>query len=149
MKTITYFILIGLYTSMFGQTMGKQSVAQLEESPAGSKILWFMDVVKGGEAISDEVIKTKFAPKLIEKMGLDELKNMITDLQQKEGVLLVYKAKREKVTQYKLKVKGKKSNQWFEMQFYFEESRPYRLLGFTIDSVDGMEEGEPIYPTLN
>lgn len=133
--------------SIYAQKMGKQSLAQLKESPAGSKIVWFMDAIKLGEEVSDEVMEAQFAPKLIEKMGIDNLKNAIADLQQNEGQLSLYSAKRVKMTQYRLKVKGKKSGEWFEMLFYFEESEPFRMLGFTMDSVEeGNDTIEPIYP---
>lgn len=149
MRSNIYIMLLGLSISISAQTMGKQSVTQLQESLAGSKILWLMDAVKQGEPATAEAIKMNFAPKLIDKIGVDELQNMIADLQVNEGVLLIYRAKRQKMTEYKITVKGSKSDEWFVMVFYFEDKSPYRMLGFTLDSTNGVIEGEPIYPQLN
>lgn len=150
MRSIIYLILLGLSVSIIAQSTGKQSVAQLEESPAGSKILWFMDVIKSGKPVSDADVKAYFSPKLIEKMGLDKLKGMFTEIQQNDGTLYIYIAKRESMTKYNLKVKGGKSDEWLEMQFFYEDSNPYRILGFTLDTTEGsLESGDPIYPKLN
>ncbi len=149
MRSIICLMLLGLSITITAQTMGKQTAAQLDESPAGSKILWFIDSVNGGKPVSEGDIKSYFAPKLIDKVGSGELQNMITELQENEGSMTIYKARRVKVTEYKITALGSKSGEWLVMQFYFEDSNPYRMLGFTIDSAEGMVEAEPIYPTKN
>ena len=146
MRSIIYTMLLGLSITMTAQTMGKQSAAQLQESPAGSRILWLMDEIKAGEPVSEEAIRSNFAPKLIDKMGLEELQNMIAELQEYEGSLEIYRAKRTKMTEYKITAKGTKSDEWFAMIFYFEDVSPHRMLGFTLDSTDAVIEGDPIYP---
>lgn len=150
MRSIIYLMLIGLSVLIQAQSIGKQSLAQLEESPAGSRILWFMDIIQKGEDVSDEEVKQNFSPKLIDKMGFDKLKDTFSDILENDGTLFIYEAKRKKMTEYKLRLMGEKSGEWLEMQFFFEDSNPYRMLGFTLDSTDGpLESGEPIYPTKN
>jgi hypothetical protein len=149
MRTLIYITFIGLCGSLSAQTTGKQSVAQLKESPAGARIIWFLDAVKAGD-VTDELIKNHFSSVLIEKQGVDGLLGMFANIKENDGSLNLYSANRLKMTEYKLKLKGTKSNGWLEMQFYFEDSAPYRIRGFTIDSIDdGNDLSEPIYPKSN
>lgn len=147
MRSLVYVLLFGIVFSASAQKMGKQSLGQLKESPAGSRIIWFIDVIRTGEEVPDKQINEQFAAKLVDKMGMKKLKSVIQDIQMNDGALTLYVAKREKMFQYKLRLKGKKSGEWLEMQFFFEEKDPYRILGFTIDSVpEGNNLLEPIYP---
>jgi hypothetical protein len=149
MRTLTYLIFIGLCLNLSAQKKGKQSVAQLKESPAGSRIIWFLDAVKAGD-VTDELITKHFSPILIEKLGVDDLLGTFATIKENDGSLNLYSANRLSMTEYKLKLKGTKSNQWLEMQFYFDDSAPYRIRGFTIDTVEGGNDlSEPIYPKSN
>ncbi len=147
MRSLVYVLLLGMVCPSFAQKMGKQSLSQLKESPAGTRIIWFIDIIGSGEEVPDQQIKEQFAAKLVDKMGVKKLKSAIQDIQINDGALTLYVAKRAQMFQYKLKLKGKKSGEWLEMQFFFEETNPYRILGFTIDSIpSGNDLLEPIYP---
>ncbi|WP_424961350.1 hypothetical protein [Ekhidna sp.] len=149
MKVLFYSLVLAITVSASAQQTGKQSLAQLKESPAGSKIIWFFDAVKSGN-ISTESVEKYFSPKLIEKMGADELLAAFEDIRMNDGALIMYQADRKKMTEYKLIVKGTKSNEWMEMGFYFEDESPYRIAGFTIDTTEGSFESlTPIYPKSN
>ncbi|WP_420318512.1 hypothetical protein [Ekhidna sp.] len=149
MKPLVFTLLLGITISVASQQQGKQTLAMLNDSPAGSKIVWFLDAVKAGE-VSEESIKKYFSPKLIEKMGADKLLAAFEDIKMNDGTLIMYQADRKNMTEYKMIVKGTKSNEWMEMGFYFEGERPYRIAGFTIDSKEGSFESlQPIYPKSN
>ncbi|MEP0987464.1 Cpe/LpqF family protein [Ekhidna sp.] len=149
MRIFTYLFLLGITISISAQQKGKQTLAQLEESPAGSKIIWFFDAVKSG-GISAESIEKHFSPKLVEKMGSDKLMSAFDNIKMNDGTLIMYQADRKKITEYKLIVKGTKSNEWMEMNFYFEDNPPYRIAGFTIDTIEGsFDSFEPMYPKSN
>lgn len=149
MKILIYFTFIGFCFSLSAQTSGKQSVGQLKESPAGARIIWFLDAVKAGD-VTEAHINAHFSPILIEKVGIDGLLGMFADINENDGSLVLYSANRLKLTEYKLKLKGTKSNEWLEMQFFFEDKDPYLFRGFSIDAVDsGNNLSEPIYPKSN
>jgi hypothetical protein len=149
MNALFYSLLLGFIISAVAQETGKQSFAQLEESPAGSKIIWFLDAVKSGN-LTDESIEKYFSPKLIEKLGADKLMAAFEDIKMNDGSLVMYQADRKEMTEYKLIVKGTKSNEWMEMGFYFEGESPYRIAGFTIDSTPASYETlNPLYPKSN
>ncbi|WP_370086364.1 hypothetical protein [Ekhidna sp.] len=149
MKTLLYILAIGLAISATSQQRGKQSLAQLEESPAGTKIIWFLDAVKSGK-MSEEAVEKYFAPKLIEKMGADKLKGAFENIRNNDGTLIMYQADRKNMTEYKLIVKGTKSNEWMEMGFFFEDNPPYRIAGFTIDTTEkSFDSLEAMYPKSN
>ena len=150
MKALFYsLLLLGATISASAQQTGKQSLAQLEESPAGSKIIWFFDAVKSG-GVSDESIEKYFSPKLIEKMGADQLMGAFDNIKMNDGTLIMYQADRKTITEYKLTVKGTKSNEWMEMGFFFEDNPPYRIAGFTIDTIEGSFDSlESMYPKSN
>ncbi|WP_425392006.1 hypothetical protein [Ekhidna sp.] len=149
MKALFYSLFLVTTISVAAQQTGKQSFEQLKESPAGSKIIWFLDAVKSGN-LTDESIEKYFAPKLIEKLGADKLMSAFEDIKMNDGTLIMYLANRKEMTEYKLIVKGTKSNEWMEMGFYFEGESPYRIAGFTIDSTPASYETlQPIYPKSN
>lgn len=149
MKAFTYLFLLGITISISAQQKGKQTLAQLEESPAGSKIIWFLDAVESG-TLSDESIKKYFSPKLLEKIGPDKIKASFDDIQENDGTLILFIADRLNLAEYKLALKGSKSNEWLEMKFYFEDNMPYRIVGFTIDTTEGGNDLlKPIYPKSN
>lgn len=76
MRILVYTLLFGIAFSAVSQQKGKQTLAQLEDSPAGSKIIWFLDALEVGE-MSDQSIVKYFAPKLIDKSGVDKLKGVL------------------------------------------------------------------------
>lgn len=150
MRSILYLLFIGLISLVSAQTMGKQTIAQLEESPAGTKILWFIDAVNEGKAVTEEQVTQMFDVKLIEKMGMDFLQEAIADIQDNDGTLTVYSIKRKKVTEYTLDLKGEKSGSWLKMKMFFQDQRPYKIAGFLLDSAPEEEAStEPIYPLKN
>ncbi len=141
---IIYSLAVALVSA---QQKGSQSLAQLEESPAGSKIIWFLDQVAEGEKISEELVNQYFSPKLIDKMGAEKLISMITQLNKDESEFHLYKVNRRSMFEYKLKLKGMQSKEWFDMVFYFEDGMPYRITGVTIDSgKESVGNETPIYP---
>lgn len=149
MKSIFSLIFLGVAFAVSAQQMGKQTLAQLEESPAGSKIIWFFDEVNSG-SLSDESIEKYFSAKLIERVGFDRLKAAFTDVVENDGKIILYQANKLKITEYRLLAKGSKSKGWLEMKFYFEESAPYGIRGYTTDSVPpGDGSLKPIYPKSN
>ncbi|MEQ8903860.1 hypothetical protein [Ekhidna sp.] len=149
MRILAYTLLFGFAFSVVSQQKGEQSLAQLEESPAGSKIIWFLDALEAGE-MSDQSIEKYFAPKLIDKSGVDKLKGAFENIKNNDGRLILYQADRKNITEYKLIVKGTKSNEWMAMGFIFEDDSPYRIAGFTIDSIEGAYDSlKSIYPKSN
>lgn len=149
MRQKLYLIFMGACFLVAAQQKGKQSLAQLRESPAGSKIIWFLDAVESGN-LTGESISKYFAPKLIDKIGSDKLVTAFEDIKMNDGSLVLYQADRKKMTEYELIVKGTKSNEWMKMGFYFEDENPYRIAGFTIDTTDGSFESlKIIYPKPN
>lgn len=130
------------------QQMGLQTLGQLKESPAGSKIVEYFAVVNGNDEVPEGWVQKLFAPKLIEAMSEERLKGLIGETQDMEGQIHLYDAKRTSMFKYKLIVKGVKSNAWLSMVFTFEEQDPYRILGITMDDTDAEPaNSEPIYPS--
>ncbi len=108
-----------------------------------------MDALEAGE-MSDQSIEKYFAPKLIDKLGAAKLKGVFEDIRNNDRRLILYQADRKNMTEYKLIVKGTKSNEWMVMGFFFEDDSPYRIAGFTIDSTEGAYDSlKPIYPKSN
>ncbi|MCE7995338.1 MAG: hypothetical protein HEP71_25395 [Roseivirga sp.] len=123
------------------QSMGKQTVAMLEESPAGSKILRFVKAVNKGEAIPDDFIKLIFHEDLIAKAGLAGLKNMMeNDIPENDGKLTLYLVERVERFKFVLYAKGSKSPGWLKMDFTHKGSSPYKIVGVGVDGIDEAPE---------
>lgn len=125
------------------------SLDELKADAKGQRIIWFLTDLKTNDGITEEDINSQFSPKLIEKIGLKDLANMLTGLKTDQGYLNLYRARRKSDTEYKLLVQGANTDEWFDMAFYFEKENPNRIAGFTIDSNDAGSEGEPIFPLNN
>lgn len=124
------------------QSMGKQTVAMMEESPAGSKILRFVKAVNKGESVSDDFIKTIFHEDLIAKAGLVKLKNIIeTDIPENDGKLSLYLVERTERFKFVVHAKGSKSNEWLKLEFLHKGAAPYRIESLGVDVVDEAPEG--------
>ena len=149
MRSKLLILLLGFYVSVTAQQTGLQSLAQLKESPAGSKIIKYIGSVNDGEELLDGWVTKLFAPKLIEKMSVEKLLDIVTETRKTDGQLHIYKANRSAMFKYRLKVNGLKSGEWFDMVFTFEEGEPYRITGITMDSTDkGTKADKPIFPKM-
>ncbi len=149
MKKVCMIALILSVGVLSAQQRGPQSLAQLEESPAGSKIITYVKMVNEKTEVSNGWIEDLFAPKLIESAGIDRLKGLVSDSRNNEGQLHVYEVRRTSMFRYKLKVKGVKSGEWLDMVFTFEENEPYRIMGITLDNSDSASSKDsPIFPKV-
>lgn len=128
--------------SVQAQNMGKQTAAMLKESPAGKKILSFINAANKGEAVTDEFIKSIFHEDIIAKAGLVRLKNMIeNDIPENDGKLTVYLVNRVERYKFVVYAKGGKSDEWLQMDFTHKEARPFKIVGVGLDVIDDAPEG--------
>ena len=139
-------MVFGLTVNSYAQQMGKQTVAQLKESPAGSKIITFINTVNKGEAVSDEFIQELMSEALIKKAGLGQLKNIMeNDIPENDGKLTVYMVDRKERFKYEVYAKGTASEGWLKLEFFMDETRPYKIKGIGIDGTEAPEGvGEPM-----
>ncbi len=146
MKKILLAKLLFASVVVYAQQTGPQTLGQLDESPAGSKILDYIETANEGNAVNEAWIRKLFSPKLINAAGMDVLKEMTENSSKTEGRLVIYEANRLGMFEYKLKVKTTESG-WFDMVFTFEENDPYRIVGITMDSAEkGSSAKKPIFP---
>ncbi|MEQ9404894.1 MAG: hypothetical protein RIM99_14985 [Cyclobacteriaceae bacterium] len=150
MKSSMLVLFLTMAVAMNAQQKGIQTLAQMKESPAGSKIIEYIKMVNGEEAPADQWLKKLFTPKLVESMGVKKLQGLISETREMEGQLHLYTARRTGMFKYKLLLKGVKSGEWLAMVFTFEEDEPYRILGITLDSTEAEpDRAKPLYPQLN
>ena len=143
---IALVMLLCLSVDSYAQQMGKQTVAQLKESPAGSKIITFINTVNKGEAVSDEQIQALMSEALIKKAGLGQLKNIMeNDIPENDGKLTLYMVDRKERFKYEVYAKGTASEGWLKLEFFMDEARPYKIKGIGIDGTEAPEGvGEPM-----
>lgn len=146
-KLLASILLITISVAGIAQKMGSQTLSQLTESPAGSKILDYISMVNSAEKVPDGWVQELFAPKLLEAMITNKIVGLIVETREMEGQLHLYDARRTGMFRYKLLLNGVKSGEWLSMVFTFEESDPYRILGITLDSSDAESKNlKPIFP---
>lgn len=135
MKSILLSFLLLFLTSGFtnAQQLGLQTLEQLQESPAGNRILTFVSTVNDTGTPTEDWVRTNFSPNLLEKLGVKGLLSFIGQIREMDGGLQIYDADRKEVFAYKLKAKGTRSGNWVDMDFLFEEEPPYRIQGFGLD----------------
>jgi len=147
MKLLASMLLLAVSTIGTAQKTGTQTLPQLKESPAGSKILDYISMVNGTEEVPASWAERIFAPKLLEAMSADKIEGLIAETREMEGQLHLYDANRTGKLRYKLLLKGVKSGEWLSMVFSFEDQDPYRILGLTLDSTDSeAKRSTPMFP---
>jgi|GEM_PF-1703688 len=146
--TLVLFMITFLFSGQAGtQTIGPQSLDQLRESPAGSKILSFISTVNDIEKPTNKWAKENFSPRLLEKLGVEGLLKFISQIKEMDGRLQIYDATRSQKFSYKMKAKGIASGNWIDMEFLFEKDAPYRINGFGLDiSDEPANSDQPLFP---
>lgn len=141
--TLLFVVLLSIWAQQAeAQSMGKQTLAMMEESPAGSKIIRFIKAVNKGEGVSEEFIKTIFHEDLIAKAGLGRLKEIMeNEIPENDGKLSVYLMRRTERFKFEIFAKGSKSNEWLKMEFLHKGANPYRIVSLGLDAIDNAPEG--------
>ncbi len=145
----TLFSILSLILSfapLAAQQTGPQSLAQLQESPAGSHVLKFLTAFNEGREADEALVQALFSENLIEKHGLDKLAAMVEDIQQNNAPVQVYEALRPSTFEYQLKIKGG-SGEWVDAGLTLEDKPPYKIEGLALDITLVPSQNEtPIWP---
>ena len=146
MKNLILAFLIFLTSPAQGQQLGKQSMDQLSESPAGTRLIAFIDLINDGEELTTERVSNIFSKRLIEKYGTTVLAEMLEDVRQQDGQVTLYEANRSEKFKYDFIMKSGNTNEWMGGFVMLEKSPPYGIDGFRLDNGDRPENSErPIY----
>ena len=132
-NTIITFIFLFQLSLVYSQTMGYQNLNQLEESPAGSKIIRFIQLINSGEEITEQHVQQLFAKTFIERHTAEKLLAIFQDIREVDGQLALYDANRVETFKYEVKAMGLKENNWLDMPFTFEKSPPYKIKGIGVN----------------
>ncbi len=146
MKKTILLLFAAFNISMYAQTLGVQTLGQLNESPAGSKLIQLLDLINNGEEISDNAITQLFSKRLTEKISTDELKSILEDIRQQDGQLDLFEANRSEKFKYETTFRSKKNGDWMGGFILIEHMPPYGIDGFGLDNGEqpkGVKE--PIY----
>lgn len=110
-----------------GQQLGPQTLADLEESPAGSNVVRFLKAINETENFTAEDLPQIFAQSLIEKLGTGRLLDVMADIKAHEGLIELYEAERTSTFRYELKAKGLKLDEWIDISLELEDQPPYKI----------------------
>lgn len=124
--------------SLYGQQLGPQTLADLEESPAGSNVIRFLKAINETETFAAEDLSQIFAQSLIDKRGTAMLLDVMADIKAHEGLIELYEAERTSTFRYELKAKGLKLDEWIDISLELEGKPPYKisaLHGLDISSI--------------
>lgn len=137
---------LGIGQQSLAQEMGPQDVRQLQESPAGSKLLRFLKWINQEETISAQNINSLISDRLIDEYGFEGLADLNENVRANSGLLTLYDANRTDLFEYKIKLQASEGNQWLDGQVKMESKPPYRIDGFQIDiSREPAVNTTPIY----
>lgn len=125
--------------------MGTQSLAMLEESPAGSHVIKFLDLLNEGKDIGSAEIEAVFSKRLIEKFGTEGLSDLLHDVRQQDGQLELWAANRTEKFAYELSLRSENTGDWIEGTMNLESTPPYRIDGFGLEIGSQPDAEEPIY----
>lgn len=114
-------------SSLIGQELGQQTLAQLQASPAGSNVIKFLRAINETETFTEKHISELFAQSLITKLGTQRLLDVMADIKAHEGLVELYEADRVSIFRYELKAKGLKQDEWINMSLELEDQPPYKL----------------------
>ena len=139
--------LIFLPFALSAQQMGPQTVEQLEESPAGNKILKFVSAINADIPPSEVLAREILAPSLIEKLSMDKLLGFMNQIKENEGGLQLYEVNRKEMLYFQAKAKGSSSGNWMDIEFHFEDLHPYKINGYSVELTDEAAKApKPIFP---
>lgn len=137
-------LLMSLQTN--AQQMGPQDRQQLEESPAGSKVILFLKWINEEAKYSEQNIDELISDRLVNKYGFAGLHELMEDVQANSGQLFLYDADRIGMFEYKVKLKTSPGEEWIDGKVKLESKSPYRIDGFELDmSQEASTNPEPIY----
>lgn len=135
---LTIIALLFFQLALRGQQLGQQTLAQLEESPAGSNVLHFLNAINETQTFVAEDLAAIFAQSLIDKRGTQMLLDVMADIKAHEGLIELYEAERTSTFRYELKAKGLKLDEWIDISMELEDNPPYKikaLHGLDISSI--------------
>lgn len=149
MKNLSNTLLLTLFFlwSGFGsaQHLGQQSLAQLEESPAGKYVIAFIQLINEGKEVSATDIPRLFSPSIIERNTAENLINIVLDIRESDGQLELYEADRVEKFQYNLLLKGLNHEEFLAMELNMAEKEPYKIEGLRlVNSAKKPKNAEPL-----
>lgn len=115
------------------QSLGPQTLPQLRESPAGSKLITLIETANTAGPVAEYVIRELFSARLVEKLGIDGLRNLFADIRENDGTLTLYDAHRNGRFEYTLKLKSGNTGEWLDLNARFEETPPYGIDALGLD----------------
>lgn len=145
---IPILILLCLGAPALAQQLGPQSLAQLQESPVGSRVLQFLNAINEGNRKDEAFIQSLFSQALIDKRGAARLADMLADIHQNDAPLALYEANRKEATEYQLKLMSG-DGKWLDATLYLDASAPYKVKGLAIDvTFSPSAVAAPIWPEV-
>ncbi|MCB9348468.1 MAG: serine hydrolase [Lewinellaceae bacterium] len=147
-KQITLILsFIFLFSSLaLAQPLGPQTLSMLEESPAGSQILQFLEAINANGPVDEALVKKCFAQQLIDKHQPAKLKGMLQDIRENDAPIALYSASRQSKFVYSLKLQSGGGN-WLDLILNLEEAPPFKVAGISIDVTNNpAEQEQQIWP---
>lgn len=146
-KLFLTFVALALISHPFwAQQMGPQDRAQLDESPAGSKVILFLKWINEENSYSEQNIRQLISDRLVDKYGFEGLKELMEDVQANSGQLSLFEADRTGMFEYQVKLKASAGEEWIDGKVKLESKSPYRIDGFELDMTqEGSSNQEPLY----
>lgn len=136
-RMIHTILLISAFQFCTAQKMGPQTLAMLQESPAGSKIITFFEWINDGTEVSEDMLGQIFDSEVIERNGPGRMLSMFENIRSQDGQLELYDAERVSVSQYDLTVRGLASEEFLSMSFEFTSKPPYKIRGLMLENSNG------------
>ena len=128
------------------QQLGPQTLSMLEESPAGSQVLQFLEAINANSPVDEALVKKRFAQQLIDKHQPAKLMDMLRDIRENDAPMALYSANRQSQFEYALKLQSG-GGKWLGLTLNLEETPPFKVAGLSIDvsNLPSAEEA-PIWP---
>ncbi|MEM7368757.1 MAG: serine hydrolase [Bacteroidota bacterium] len=144
MKSMCVWLLITLCGGwgLQGQQLGLQSLEQLEESPAGSRLVSLIRLLNSGEKIEKAHVENLFSKRIIKKNSLKRLRNLMLDIRETDGQLQLYDAERVEMFRYETILWGMKQQEWLALNLDMEDDKPYKIDGLSLRNVEQMAQAE-------
>lgn len=143
--TILFYLLFSYPAG--AQPLGPQSLSMLEESPAGSQALQFLEAVNANSPVDEALVQKLFAQKLIDKHGTAKLADMLKDIRQNDAPIALYDAHRNAKFEYAMKLQRAATGGWLDLVLTLEDAPPFKAAGVAIDvSNEPAENERPMWP---
>ena len=116
---------------LYAQRIGSQTIDDLNGSPAGSRLLLFIDLIATNKSVTPEN-STPFSQNWYLNQKLQQLNDSIKEIRAKYGSFILYETNRLSFFEFEMLVKATNGHNWRKIKVKVQSGPPYGIENYEI-----------------